>query len=430
MKRIVFLLLTSLKCFVLLGQTELISIKINSSLKLLDIDGVPHLLTTDSIYKIRKNSIDVYPLEKGVHKLSHVEDSLFINRGGGSVYKLNSNFELDTLLYAPKMETSFYHSAKFIHNDTLVSFGGYGNFSFNNSFTYFHSNLKTWLYYPDFTLENNKPPPASVYLPWNYSDGVFTIYRILHKVNGGAESRNVSFSMFQYHFDKKQWITKKSVSKLENLFNISLGRHHGNGFMIFNLDNRFFLFDCNRSLIEEYQKTTPLFSNLISFLILDNSIYTLNKEENGFKVFKTSLNVFLSNKINSESVIDAEINHLMIYCIIVFIVVFLILLFFKFKSASSYFKIKNELKDLENELPDVQFKFLQELVESYPRAVHYKFILSLFDDSIGYEAKKIKIRKTVKDLNNYLETKLDLKKPLVTRRSSEDRRQFEVYVKD
>jgi hypothetical protein len=56
--------------------------------------------------------------------------------------------------------------------------------------------------------------------------------------------------------------------------------------------------------------------------------------------------------------------------------------------------------------------------------------LSLYDDSIGYEAKKLKTRKTVKELNDQLEKKFDLKNPLEVRRKPSDKRQYEVFINE
>jgi len=64
----------------------------------------------------------------------------------------------------------------------------------------------------------------------------------------------------------------------------------------------------------------------------------------------------------------------------------------------------------------------------YCAGVPFKYILSLYDDSIGYEAKKLKTRKTVQALNSQLENKLGLKNPLSTRKSPSDKRQYEVFI--
>ncbi|MCH1473769.1 MAG: hypothetical protein L7V85_07630 [Bacteroidia bacterium] len=56
--------------------------------------------------------------------------------------------------------------------------------------------------------------------------------------------------------------------------------------------------------------------------------------------------------------------------------------------------------------------------------------MSLYDDSIGYEAKKLKTRKTVKELNDQLEKKFDLKNPLEVRRKPSDKRQYEVFINE
>ena len=412
-----------------LSQDEMLTVRSDSGIKFLEITGTPHLISSDSVYSLENDFFVAHSVREKLITLSHVKDSIFMNRGGGSVFKLTEDFELDTLIYAPKMETSFFSSANFIHNDTLVSFGGYGNFNYNNSLTYFNSKLKSWLYYPYKTEEDQKPKPGSIYQPWIYSDNVLTVYRLMQKVDGGPESRKVNFSMYQFDFENKSWSLPYNASKLENLFNFSTGKHNGNDYMIFQTENSFSLFDEKTAMISEYSKTVPLFSNLVSFLILDDYIYTLNKYQNSFKVFKTPINLFFNQKIDSYSVIDSQNNQLLIPGFSLIILCLLILLYTKYFSKDNFTIIKNNTGNIEYYLSKEQHELLQELVKTHPKPVPFKYILSLYDDSIGYEAKKLKTRKTVQALNSILENKLGLKNPLSTRRSPSDKRQYEVFIK-
>jgi len=411
-----------------LSQSDVLTVETDSGVKLLEINGIPHLISSDSVYSLHNDFFFAHNVGEELISLSHVKDSIFINRGGGSVFKLTKDFELDTLIYAPKMETSFFNSANFIHDDTLVSFGGYGNFNFKNSLTYYNSKIKSWSYYPDQTKEEQKPKPGSIYQPWIYSDNVLTVYRLLQKFDGGPESRKVNFSMYQFDFENKSWSLPYNVSKLENLFNSSIGKHFGNDYMIFQTEDYFSLFDKKTAMISEYSKTIPLFSNLVSFLIIDDYIFTLNKYDFGFKVFKTPLGLFLNQKIDSYSVIDSQNSLLQILVFSLIILCLLIVLYVKYFRKDNFTIIKNNIGDIEYYLSKEQHELLQELVKTYPKPVPFKYILSLYDDSIGYEAKKLKTRKTVQALNSQLENKLRLKNPITTRRSPSDKRQYDVFI--
>lgn len=410
------------------SQEEVLALETNLGVKFLDITGIPHLISSDSVYSLENDFFVAHSVREELITLSHVEDSIFMNRGGGSVFKLTKDFELDTLIYAPKMETSFFNSANFIHNDTILSFGGYGNFNFNNSLTYFNSKLKSWSYYPYSSKEDQIPKPGSIYQPWIYSDNVLTVYRLFQKVDGGPESRKVNFSMYQFDFINNSWSLPYNVTKLENLFNYSIGMHYGNDYMIFQNENSFSLFDKKKAMISEYSKTLPLFSNLVSYLIIDDYIFTLNKYDTGFKVFKTPLDLFLNQKIDSYSVIDSQNSPLLILVFSLIILCLLIVLYAKYFRKDNFTIIKNNIGDIEYYLSKEQHELLKELVKTHPKPVPFKYILSLYDDSIGYEAKKLKTRKTVQALNNQLENKLGLKNPLSTRRSPSDKRQYEVFL--
>jgi len=148
----------------------------------------------------------------------------------------------------------------------------------------------------------------------------------------------------------------------------------------------------------------------------------------GFKVFKTPLALFLNQKIDSYSVIDSQNSPLLILVFSLIILCLLIVLYAKYFRKDNFTIIKNNIGDIEYYLSKEQHELLQELVKTHPKPVSFKYILSLYDDSIGYEAKKLKTRKTVQALNSQLENKLGLKNPLSTRRSPSDKRQYEVFL--
>lgn len=82
------------------------------------------------------------------------------------------------------------------------------------------------------------------------------------------------------------------------------------------------------------------------------------------------------------------------------------------------------------DLSQVQFELLKEIINTQPNPVPVKFILTLYADSIDYEAKKLITRKTVKELNYQLEKKLRLKKPLDVRRNPSNKRLYEVFINE
>ena len=133
--KVLVILLLCIKGF---SQELLIDIKTNSNLKFFSLGDQIHISINDSIYRHQNNSFEyVTTSQIGDSEVVQIQDSLFSKRGGGTLFVLKNDFKLDTLLYAPKMETSFFNAAKFVHNDTIISFGGYGNFVMNNKLIFF-----------------------------------------------------------------------------------------------------------------------------------------------------------------------------------------------------------------------------------------------------------------------------------------------------
>jgi len=225
----------------------MIEIKTNSRLKFFKLDDQIHFSVNDSLYRHKGNSFEYLTTSKlWDSEIIQIQDSLFSKRGGGSLFTLRNDFKLDTLIYAPKMEMSFFNAARFVHNDTIISFGGYGNFVMNNKLIFFTKENKAWGYLRDLTPESLKPPAGHVLLS-SYYNGKFYVYRMLTKSEApGPENREVNNSVFEFNLKTKSWskygkankisilIDKgNKVFKLKDKFIVK----NGNSIYLFNLKN-------------------------------------------------------------------------------------------------------------------------------------------------------------------------------------------------
>jgi len=133
---------------------------------------------------------------------------IIVSRGGGMVWKI----ENDTFKRADK---SFNHkmtnqSTVFIHNDTIMKFGGYGYWSRRNFFTYYSEVTKEWEFYPISNIAHFPPGVSNVnatYLDHNFyfSGG--------HKTDMRTPlNKTLNENVWRFDFKEKQW-TNLGVAK-------------------------------------------------------------------------------------------------------------------------------------------------------------------------------------------------------------------------
>lgn len=223
--------------------------------------------------------------------------------------------------------------------------------------------------------------------------------------------------MNKFDLNQNKWISKSKVSKVKSLFDNSNVPLYGNDFSTHRYKRSFFLFDYEKAIVEEYSSDSGLLANLVSFQILGDHIYTLNRFDETYKVYKTPLKLFFSQKLSLESVVNQKVYYLPFAILIIIFLLVFIFIYFRKKHNDAVSIITNRLYELEFDISKVQYDLLKEIVEKHPKPIPFKFVLSLYDDSIGYEAKKLKTRKTVKELNDQLEKKFGLKQPLEVRRN-------------
>ena len=292
---LLFITLFYLKGF---SQKSMIEIKTNSRLKFFKLDDQIHFSVNDSLYRHKGNSFEYLTTSKLWNiEIIQIQDSLFSKRGGGSLFTLRNDFKLDTLIYAPKMEMSFFNAARFVHNDTIISFGGYGNFVMNNKLIFFTKENKAWGYLRDLTPESLKPPAGHVLLS-SYYNGKFYVYRMLTKSEApGPENREVNNSVFEFNLKTKSWSKYGKANKISILID--------KGNKVFKLKDKFivkngnsiYLFNLKNHTWIEYENTSSILENIDTMIISnDDEIITATLPKIKLGLGLTLSNIFL--KIN------------------------------------------------------------------------------------------------------------------------------------
>ena len=409
---------------------QMVDLKFNSnrSLKVFSISDELHIITSNNLFRISENK----PLKLNgdfeyFYDLEYLSDSLFIEKGGGTVLKMNSELKMDTLLNAPTMKTSFYNSAKVMLNDTIVSFGGYGNFNYNNSLTYFCKKNSDWRYYPDRTLEKNKPKPRAINPPYFLDGNELKIFKSVIKTDGGPESRSVDYKSFSYNFKKKKWSLNGESTQLTEILIQNKNYFYKHYILSFSNKTTQFV-DLKKNIFYVLKNKDYEFSSINSFAIIGNQIFLIHKTNSNFKLKIMNIDEFLedSSLINME--LTFEKGYKTLYFSLIILLLLIVIYLSKNKNQLTIARIKKSIFSMENELTIQEKRLINKLIQDYPTPVLFKEISLFFDDTVSYETKKQKTRVTVNSLKKKLDNKLKVKDSLIVKRDITDKRAFVVLL--
>ena len=256
-----------------------------------------------------------------------------ISNGAGPVFKSNQNSFI-------RIDNSYPHKnqfggARFVYNDKIHIYGGYGFWSFKNFITFFDQNIKQW----DFLYNNSEYLPPGRWKPiYNLlGDKLY----VLGGRSGSAGTINQDESHSDiFHFDllNKEFINLGTInSKLKTKYSL---------FSLPKLDDNIFLIDNdNLTIINFNSLTATNYFQKNFFLGIDNKFPTFIKGQKLFYISNLGgvkfLNFFDLKSINSSFEIETfslikdnqqiSVQQYIILGIFIFLVFWAILKIFSFK---------------------------------------------------------------------------------------------------
>ena len=142
MKSCFFLLLSVFITSLAFAQDVLLTVNNYEKYDLNIISNEVNVFVDDSVYVLNNKGIIASKSNRFNNlDINQINDSVYKNPGGGSLYKMDSKHQFKRILHKPRMEQSFFGSASFVRNDTILQYGGYGNFSYKNDLIFVDSNL-------------------------------------------------------------------------------------------------------------------------------------------------------------------------------------------------------------------------------------------------------------------------------------------------
>ena len=225
---------------------------------------------------------------------------IIVSRGGGMVWKIkNDTFKRADKSYNHKMTNQ---STVFIHNDTIMKFGGYGYWSMRNFFTYYSEVTKEWEFYPISNKAHFPPEVSNVNA--TYSNDKF-YFSGGHKTDMRSPlNKTINENVWRFDFKDKQWtnlgIAKFILSLKEKT--IDIGNARQLAVTKLKATNEFndsaFIFDYKNNAISQVKDLSP-------FLGIDQGLWsTINSNNTSITkglVANDSLYNYRNNKLISLS---------------------------------------------------------------------------------------------------------------------------------
>jgi hypothetical protein len=431
-----FLFFSFIICFHSRSQNVLHTIDRYDKYDINIISNEINVFVDDSVYVFNNNPLTISKSDRFENlDLIHVRDSIYKNPGGGSIYKLNSNYQFKQILNKPSMEESFFQSSTFIRNDTIIQFGGYGNFSYKNDLIFVDYNLETWEYYP-YDEKNMVKPPVGSPQYYSVSSDKLIIGGITSENQEGGQRNNIKLNeIWEFSFNTKTWALRGEYEFSDQFKgNIRSMFNTGNQYFTNTLFNTYFIIDFINDVWFEYKALPSLQNKIRGIKKIDNYYYILMQGSgSSIQLVQISSDRLLQEKIQQGHILIKN-NSFSTTTVITFLssLIFLIFVYFIVKKSRinnrvmlQKFKASNQFSLSVNEI-----RLINDLINNYPSGVSFKNISSYFDSNLNYETIKLKTRKLVYELNEKIKLQIKVDDLISVRRSNEDKRARVVYIKD
>lgn len=434
MKKCVFLFLSVFITSLAFAQEVLLTVNNYEKYDLNIISNEVNIFVDDSVYVFNNKGVTSSKSNRfNELDISQINDSVYRNPGGGSLYKMDSKHQFKRILHKPRMEQSFFGSPSFVRNDTVFQYGGYGNFSYKNDLIFVDSNLGTWEYYP-YTQKNKLKPSAGTPQYYTFFDSKLIIAGIFTESPEGDQDDHVNLNeVWEFSFDKKTWKLKGHFDFIDQFKgSMRIMFDDGDRYFANTLFNTYLTIDLKNNIWAEYHALTSLQNKIRAIKKLNNYYYLINqKSGKSIQLLRVSNNQLLSKKIQEGKILADKTSMLLIISIlIVCLILCTLFLFYIRKSKVSNITRLSNFKTSYHHLLSVNERLLiDDLISNYPSGVSYKNILSYFDDNLNYETVKLKTRKLIHGLNEKIKQLNNNEDLISVGKSNEDKRARIVYIK-
>jgi len=353
---------------------------------------------------------------------------VIVNKGGGMVWKVKN----DTFT---RVDNSFDHkmtnaSSVFIHNDTIMKFGGYGYWSSRNFITYFSKTTKEWEIYS--INPNSLLPPGVSSVNYSYinnkgfyfSDGLksspkYPLNKTINEEIWYFDFRNKSWE--NLGTSKSEYIVESQILKLGN-GQMLVGSTYGSAVS----SNQVYLYDFINNNIGRLNSFNQIFG-IDSAFVANDSLY--NYRNNNLIGF--DLKSYITESTNEGSLYvdtNALFANLTRFTGVAIILLFIIVLYLysKNRKRPRLSETGFRFNRVHYPLTEKELSILKLIL--YNKRVESKIILKeIYDSELSVAQNNRRKVEIVESLNKKVSTTMNINKFINSKKSLKDQRVLIYY---
>jgi preprotein translocase subunit SecG len=353
---------------------------------------------------------------------------VIVNKGGGMVWKVKN----DTFT---RVDNSFDHkmtnaSSVFIHNDTIMKFGGYGYWSSRNFITYFSKTTKEWEIYS--INPNSLLPPGVSSVNYSYinnkgfyfSDGLksspkYPLNKTLNDQIWYFDFRNKSWE--DLGTSKSEYIVESQILKLGN-GQMLVGSTYGSAVS----SDQVYLYDFINNNIERLNSFNQIFG-IDSAFVANDSLY--NYRNNNLIGF--DLKSYITESTDEGSLYvdtNALFANLTRFTGVAIILLFIIVLYLysKNRKRPRLSETGFRFNRVHYPLTEKELSILKLIL--YNKRVESKIILKeIYDSELSVAQNNRRKVEIVESLNKKVSTTMNINKFINSKKSLKDQRVLIYY---
>jgi len=434
LKKYVFLFLSIFITSLAFAQEVLLTVDNYEKYDLNIISNEVNIFVDDSVYVFNNKGVTSSKSNRfNELDINQINDSIFRNPGGGSIYKMDSKHQFKRILHKPRMEQSFFGSLSFVRNDTVFQYGGYGNFSYKNDLIFVDSNLGTWEYYP-YTQKNKLKPSVGTPLYYTFFDSTLIIAGIFTESSEGSQVDHIILNeVWEFSFGQKIWKLRGHYDFIDQFKgSMRIIFDAGDHYFANTLFNTYLTIDLKNNIWTEYQAMSSLQNSIRAIKKLNNYYYLVNqKSGKSIQLLRVSNNQLLSKKIQEGKILADKTSTLLIISILIVCLILctFFLIYIRKSKVNNITRLSNFKTSCHHLLSANEILLIDDLISNYPSGVSYKNISSYFDVNLNYETVKLKTRKLIHGLNEKIKQLNNNEDLILVGKSNEDKRARIVYIK-
>jgi len=353
---------------------------------------------------------------------------VIVNKGGGMVWKVKN----DTFT---RVDNSFDHkmtnaSSVFIHNDTIMKFGGYGYWSSRNFITYFSKTTKEWEIYS--INPNSLLPPGVSSVNYSYinnkgfyfSDGLksspkYPLNKTINEEIWYFDFRNKSWE--NLGTSKSEYIVESQILKLGN-GQMLVGSTYGSAVS----NDQVYLYDFINNNIGRLNSFNQIFG-IDSAFVANDSLY--NYRNNNLIGF--DLKSYITESTNEGSLYvdtNALFANLTRFTGVAIILLFIIVLYLysKNRKRPRLSETGFRFNRVHYPLTEKELSILKLIL--YNKRVESKIILKeIYDSELSVAQNNRRKVEIVESLNKKVSTTMNINKFINSKKSLKDQRVLIYY---